>query len=177
MKGAQTATFNHGRPRHADRRALRCNTNVACAKECCVPRKAITVVNGNARYFPRKASPTAKRGAIKARNVYFYIGITRASAAAFGVHDKGQSLSLGDFKDTIELLVVKKALGPGKYTVVIDSDRHVGTLIWTKRSVDCCGACDDAICCGIQTKRRRIATIALRGNSELTVLDEAVVID
>ena len=64
-----------------------------------------------------------------------------------------------------KLLVVKKALGSGEYAVVVNSDSHVGTIIWTKRRVDCCCAGNDAICCGINTKRRWVSTIPLGSNS------------
>ena len=74
-------------------------------------------------------------------------------------------------------MVVKKALSSGKHAVVVNSDSYVGTLIWTKRTVDGRRACYDAVCCCINTKRRRVATIAFSGDGKLTLFNEAIVID
>ena len=129
MKYAKTTTLNHGRSGHANGGALCGNANITGSKESRITCEAIAIVNGDARYFSSKASPTTEGCAVETSNIYLYVSVTRASTAALGIHHKRQPLSLGNFKNTVELVVVKEALCSGKHAVVVNCDGYVSPLI------------------------------------------------
>ena len=86
-------------------------------------------------------------------------------------------LAFRDIEDTIQLLVVKKALRSREYTVVVDRDRRVRLLLTHHRGIDSRRAGNDAIGRRVYSQGIGIAPVALCRYCQLPVLDQTALVD
>ena len=119
---AQAATFDHGRPAHADVGGLRRDDHVGAAQQRGIAGEAAAVHHADKRHLARKRRELAEGVVVQARH-HRHVHIARAATAAFCEQHRRQFQPVDDSQQPVLFVVVAPTLCAGQHAVVVGQYR------------------------------------------------------